>query len=195
MNVLLKLFFMFAKLSAFSFGGGYVMIPIMLKELEGNGLINISEVTDIVALAGMSPGSVAVNAAVGIGYKVANLQGAFAAALGIIVPNFIIVILAALFFFKIYHKQYVKNAFYGLRPVIIGIILYAAVSFALKNSIIGAPLNKIINNGYNIVWANHHIVELKSFLLIILSFLLLLKTKVHPILVIIIGGIAGIAVF
>lgn len=195
MNVLVKLFIMFAKLSTFSFGGGYVMIPIMLSELEKNNLVHVAQATDVVAIAGMSPGPVALNAAVGLGYKVASFQGALASALGILIPNLIIVILAAMFFFKIYKSKYVISAFYGLRPVVTGIILYAAVSFGLKNGVFAATSKNLMSNGYNIFVNGLQILELKSTILIIASFLVLLKTKVHPIYLIIICGGIGTLVF
>jgi chromate transporter len=195
MGTLINIFLMFAKLSTFSFGGGYVMIPIMLSELERNGLASASQVTDIVAIAGMSPGPVALNAAVGLGYKVASFSGAFASALGILIPNCTIVILAASFFFKIYKSKYVTSAFYGLRPVVTGIILYAAVSFALKNSIIAANSDKLINSGYNFFLGGAHIFEVKSIVLVIAAYMTLLKTKVHPIAVIAISGTVGTIIF
>lgn len=195
MKVLLTIFTMFVKLSTFSFGGGYVMIPIMLSELESNGLISASQVTDIVAIAGMSPGPVALNAAVGLGYKVSFFSGALAAALGILIPNITIVIIAAISFFKIYKSKYVASAFYGLRPVVTGIILYAAVSFALKNGIVAADSKHLITSGYNFMISGKHIFEVKSLLLIIASFIMLFKTKVHPIFIIITSGFIGTLIF
>jgi chromate transporter len=195
MNTLFSIFTMFVKLGTFSFGGGYVMIPIMLSELEKNGLTSAAEVTDIVAIAGMSPGPVALNAAVGLGYKVASFQGMMAAALGILIPNVTIVTLAAMFFFKIYKSKYVSSAFYGLRPVVTGIILYAAVSFAIKNGVIAASTDHLINSGNNIFLAGKHIFEVKSLMLIVSSFILLFKTKIHPIVIIIASGALGTLIF
>lgn len=195
MIMLIKLALMFSKLSLFSFGGGYVMIPIAMKELEANGWATVSELTDIVAIAGMSPGPVAVNAAVGLGYKVAGIKGLIAAFLGITVPTTILVIIVAAFFFKIYKHPKVKAAFYGLRPVITGIIIYAAVSFALKNGVIAASAGKTISSGYNIFFMGNHLFELKSLMIAAAAFFILIKTKTHPIFVIISSGILGTFIF
>jgi chromate transporter len=195
MDILFKIFIMFAKLSTFSFGGGYVMIPIMLSELERNGLGLSAQVTDVVAIAGMSPGPVALNAAVGLGYIGGSFPGALAASLGILIPNCTIVVLAATFFFKVYKSKYVTAAFYGLRPVVTGIILYAAVSFALKNGMIAAASDNMIGSGFNYFIGQSHILEVKSVILIIVSFILLMKTKIHPISVIVLGGAFGILIF
>ncbi len=200
MDIMVKLFLMFMKLSAFSFGGGYVMIPIMMQELEKNGLIDPSMVTDIVAIAGMSPGPVAVNAAVGLGYCVSKLHnmgawGILPAFMGIALPCAIIVILVAMFFFNVYKNKHVQSALYGLRPAIAGIVLYAAAKLALTNGIFFAHLDTLIKTGANFMLAGHHIAELKSLVLFAAAFFILAKTKLHPIYLIIGSGIIGIFVF
>lgn len=200
MNIMLNLFVMFAKLSAFSFGGGYVMIPIMMQELEKNGLIDPAKVTDVVAIAGMSPGPVAVNAAVGLGYYVSKLNnmgawGILPAFLGIAIPCAIIVIVVATFFFNVYKNQNVQAALYGLRPAIAGIVLYAAAKLAISNGIFFSHVDKLIKTGYNIILLGQHIVELKSLVMFVVAFLLLTKTKLHPIFLIIASGITGIILF
>ena len=192
---LLGLAMIFAKLYPFSFGGGYVMIPIMMDELVNNNWATISELTDIVAIAGMAPGSVAINTAIGLGYKVGGFPGAIASFLGIAVPTTILVVLGATFFFKIYKHPKVKSAFYGMRPVITGIIIYAAVSLALNNGVIAASDEKMIMNGWNISVAGVNLFEAKSVLITIASMALLIKTKIHPIFVIIGAGILGILIF
>lgn len=192
---LVELAMIFARLYPFSFGGGYVMIPIMMDELVNKNWATISELTDIVAIAGMAPGSVAINAAIGLGYKVAGFPGAIASFLGIAIPTTILVVLGAAFFFKIYKHPKVKAAFYGLRPVITGIIIYAAVSFALNNGVIAASTEKMIENGWNISLAGVNLFEVKSVLITIGSLVLLVKTKIHPIFVIIGAGMLGILIF
>lgn len=193
--MLIKLFLMFVKLSMFSFGGGYVMIPIMLQELEKNAWASAADVADVVAIAGMCPGPVAVNASVGIGYKVAGIKGVIAAFLGVALPCAIIVILVATFFFKVYKNPNVQYALYGLRPVITGIIFYASVKLALKNGMLFSAKNTLLSNGYNIMLKGQHLFEVKSILLALTSFILLTKTKIHPIVIIIGSGILGYILF
>ena len=195
MAMLIKMALMFSKLSLFSFGGGYVMIPMALKEIEANGWATASELTDIVAIASMSPGPVAVNAAVGIGYKVAGVKGLLAAFLGITIPTSILVILVAIFFFKMYKHPKVKAAFYGLRPVITGIIVYAAVSFAMSDGAVAASAGNTISKGYNVFFMGNHLFELKSLIISIVAFLLLVKTKIHPIFIIAGAGLLGAIIF
>ena len=195
MNTLVTLFLMFLKLSLFSFGGGYVMIPILLEELEKNGLATASELTEIVAIAGMSPGPVATNASVALGYKVAGFAGVLTAFLGIALPCALIVIFVASFFFKIYSHPKVQAVLYGLRPVITGIILYAAGSIALKNGIVAADPARYIHSGINWIIQGVHLVEVKSLIIAVAVFILLKKTRIHPLWLILGGGGLGILLF
>jgi chromate transporter len=194
-ELLFKLFIMFAKLCAFAFGGGYVMIPSLIKASETNGWATASELTDVIAIAGMSPGPVAINAAVGYGYKVAGFPGAVASLLGIAIPCAVIVIIVAAFFFKVYHYPKVQAALYGLRPVVTGIILYAAVSLAMKNSIIAASADKLIPHGIHIAALGHQLFEAKSLVITIVTFGILVRTKVQPILLIFAFGVLGVFIF
>ena len=171
------------------------MIPILINELEANGWANASQLTDIVAIAGMSPGPISVNSAVAIGYKVAGIPGMISAFLGIAIPCAIVVIITATFFFKIYKHQMVKAALYGLRPAITGIILFAAAGLSLKNGIIAAAPDKLIINGCNIFIGGAQIFELKSLIIAAAAFLILVKTKIHPICVITVSGIVGMIIF
>lgn len=196
--IYLKIFLLFFKLSLLSFGGGYVLIPIMLESLEEQNLATTAEVTDLVALAGMSPGPVAVNAAVAVGFKIAGFPGAAAAFLGIAAPCIILVILASMFFFSFYKKKTVQNAMYGLRPVVTGIILFAAFNMAIRNGIIAKSMETLettIVKGFYMGTSNTPFFEIKSLLISITTFLLLVFTKVHPIVIIICAGIAGIMLF
>lgn len=196
--VLLKIYLIFIQLSLLSFGGGYVLIPIMLESLEENNLATASEVTDLVALAGMSPGPVAVNSALAIGYKIKGVPGAAAAFLGILTPCIILVLLASMFFFNFYKHHLVQKAMYGLRPVVTGIILFAAFNMAVRNGIIGKSIPALeteIARGIYIGFPGLASFELKSILIAVTTFLLLVFTKVHPIFIIIGSGIAGILFF
>ena len=195
MRLLAELFLMFSKLSAFSFGGGYVMIPIMMSEIEKNNWTDISALTNVVAIAQMSPGPIAVNASVGMGYTIAGYGGVVAAFLGVAAPCAIIVITVATFFFKIYNHPYVKAALYGLRAVITGIIVYAAVKIALRSGIVAAASDKFIEKGLNLSLGGQHLFEIKSLLIVSASFIILTKTKVHPIFVIAGAGLLGMLLF
>lgn len=84
---------------------------------------------------------------------------------------------------------------YGLRPAIAGIVLYAAAKLGISNGIFFSDMNNLIKKGYNIVISGTHIAEVKSLVLFAVAFVLLTKTKIHPIFLIIASGIAGIILF
>ena len=194
-SMLIKLFLMFAKLCTFAFGGGYVMIPSLIKASEANNWATAEELTDVIAIAGMSPGPIAVNAAIGYGYKVAGFPGAVACFLGIAIPCSIIVILVASFFVKICSHPKVQAILYGLNPVITSTILYAAVSIAIKNNMIAAASDKMIDKGIYLSAFGANLFELKSILIGTVTFVILLKTKVSPIFLILGSGLLGILIF
>lgn len=171
------------------------MIPIAMAELEANHWATAAELTDTVAIATMAPGPVGVNLAVGLGYKVAGIEGAIASFLGIVIPIMILLNLVALFFFKAYKHPTVSAAFYGLRPVITGIIIYAGISLAIKNNILIADPTKIMPNGYHLMMSGIHIIEIKSFILFSIVCAFLVKTKVTPIVLIVISGVVGMLLF
>lgn len=86
MSLLIEMMFTFMKIGAFSFGGGYAMIPLFQKELVGHGWMLISEVADVVAISEMTPGPFAVNAATFAGTKMMGLSGALFATFGVVLP-------------------------------------------------------------------------------------------------------------
>lgn len=194
MDTLIKLFVMCAKLSCFSFGGGYVMIPLMLGELQSNNLY-VGNITNVIAIAGFSPGPVAVNAAVALGYDVGSFLGSSIAFLGMFLPNITVVIIAALFFTKIYRHEYVQAAFVGLRPVVTGIILYAAISLSIQNGIVNLDGVPVISNGIQLSLFSHSAIEIKSVLILLTTFFILLHNKRHMVLVLALGAVSGFLLF
>ena len=99
MSLLIEMMFTFMKIGAFSFGGGYDMIPLFQKELVGHGWMLISEVADVVAISEMTPGPFAVNAATFAGTKMMGLPGALFATFGVVLPSVVITLIVARYFF------------------------------------------------------------------------------------------------
>ena len=92
MNLYIKLFLTFLKIGAFTFGGGYAMIPLISREaVENHKWIEDKDILDIVAIAESTPGPIAVNAATFVGYRVGGVLGAFCATLGVVLPSFVII--------------------------------------------------------------------------------------------------------
>lgn len=122
--MLIKLFTTFFKIGLFSFGGGFAMIPLMQREvIEKNRWIDEKEFLDMLVLAQSTPGPIAVNTAVFVGYKTAGVMGAIMATLGTILPSFIIILLLAIFFTEIRNNRYVDAAFRAMRPAVVALIV------------------------------------------------------------------------
>ncbi|MBQ5648287.1 MAG: chromate transporter [Alistipes sp.] len=122
--MLIKLFTTFFKIGLFSFGGGFAMIPLMQREvIEKHKWINEKDFLDMLVLAQSTPGPIAVNTAVFVGYKTAGVLGAIMATLGTILPSFIIILLLAIFFTEIRDNRYVDAAFRAMRPAVVALIV------------------------------------------------------------------------
>jgi chromate transporter len=135
-SILFKLLFTFAKIGLFTFGGGYAMIPLMEKEIiTANKWLSMREFVDIIAIAEVTPGPIAVNSATYVGYKMAGVWGAAFATIGVILPSFVIVISLASLFLKYKDTPTVKAISKGLRAAVTAMIASAALSMA-KASIV-----------------------------------------------------------
>ena len=122
--MLLKLFITFFKIGLFTFGGGYAMIPLIQREvIKKRGWIEEKDFLDMLVLAQSTPGPIAVNTAVFVGYKTAGTMGAIASTLGTILPSFIVILLLALFFVEVRDNRYVDAAFRAMRPAVVALIV------------------------------------------------------------------------
>lgn len=108
-HILRKLFVSTLYLSAFTFGGGYVIVTLMKKKfVDGYRWIEENEMLDLVAIAQSSPGAIAVNGAIVVGYKLAGLAGALTAIIGTVIPPFAIISLIS-FFYSLFRDNYVVS--------------------------------------------------------------------------------------
>lgn len=122
--MLLKLFTTFFKIGLFTFGGGYAMIPLIEREvIEKKRWVEKKDFLDMLVLAQSTPGPIAVNTSVFVGYKTAGTKGAIAATLGTILPSFIVILLLALFFVEVRDNIYVDAAFRAMRPAVVALIV------------------------------------------------------------------------
>ncbi len=120
----------FLKIGAFTFGGGYAMIPLISKEMvEGHGWITDKEMLDIFAIAECTPGVIAVNCATFVGYKVAGYAGAALATACVVFPAFVIISVISLFIQSFKNLEWVAYAFSGIRIGIIILLLMALLKF------------------------------------------------------------------
>jgi len=127
-----NIFTVFAKIGAFTIGGGYAMIPLIEAEMLKRGWISQDDMPDIIVLAQSAPGILAVNMAIYSGYRLRGLRGAIAASIGAVLPSFLIILLIAMLFTGIKDNPTVVKIFKGIRPVAVGLILVPAVNLAKK---------------------------------------------------------------
>ena len=126
MNRNLSLFLTFMKIGAFTFGGGYAMIPLIQREVvEEKKWINESELMDMIAIAESTPGPIAINSATFVGHHVGGLWGAFCATVGVILPSFAIIAAISYVLQQFERLRAVKYAFLGIRAGVLALILKA----------------------------------------------------------------------
>lgn len=168
--IIIQLFLTFALIGAFSFGGGYAMLPLIQKEVvDIHNWLTIQEFSDILAISEMTPGPIAINSATYVGYKIAGISGSLAATIGVVLPSFIIILAIAKIVLKNKENPYFQGAFRGLRPVVVALITGASIMLA--KAIIPDP---------------------KSLVLTLIALSIVLFTKIHPVLLIFIFGVIGI---
>ena len=172
-EMLFDIFKTFFKIGAFTIGGGYAMIPIIQKEVVDNKKwMKNEEFLDAIAVTNSLPGPLAINSATFVGYKTAGAPGALVAALGAVLPSFIIILIIAIFFSNFSNNALLDHIFAGVRPAVVALIVYALVKLAKSAGI--TKINMAIGT-----------VALAAILLL----------KLHPIFVVILAGIAGMFIF
>ncbi len=133
MKRIFTLFITFFKIGAFTFGGGYAMIPLIQKEVvEKHKWITDDDILEIIAIAESTPGPIAINSATFVGYRTAGFFGAFFATLGVVLPSFIIISVISLVLEEFQDLKAVKYAFFGIRAGVLGLIVKALVSMYKK---------------------------------------------------------------
>ncbi len=126
--IYLELFLTFLKIGAFTFGGGYAMLPLMQQEVLLNNWMSEEQLLNFIAVAESTPGPVAINMATYIGVQTGGIFGAVCATLGVVLPSFVVIMLVARFYAKYKNSFVVKSCLTGLRPVVIGLIASAIIS-------------------------------------------------------------------
>mgnify|MGYP003313375252 CR=1 FL=1 len=123
-----SLLFTFMKIGAFTFGGGYAMIPLIQKDVvEKKKWIREGELLDILAISESTPGPIAVNAATFVGYKVAGIWGALFATFGLALPSFVIIFLLSLIYDKALQIPAIMAMFKGIRVAVICLLISAII--------------------------------------------------------------------
>ncbi len=166
---LFSLFYAFLKMGSFTFGGGIAMLPLLQVELvEKNNWLDHQEYADCLMVAQSTPGPIVVNLSLVSGYRLLGLKGGLSALLGVILPSFLLLLAIAIFLWQYRENPLAHAAFRGIGPAVVALIAAAAVK-----------LGKNVLFGY------------RSLLLLVLFLGGLIVFNIHPLYVIIFGGLAG----
>lgn len=131
--MLIELFWSFVQVGLFSVGGGYAAIPLIQSQVvELHGWLSMATFTDLVTIAEMTPGPIAINSATFVGLRMAGVPGAVAATLGCILPSCLLVSLLALLYRRYRQLDAVQGVMAALRPVVVALIASAGVSILLQ---------------------------------------------------------------
>ena len=134
MKLFIDLFFIFARIGGFTFGGGYAMLPMLQKEIvEKRSWATQEELMDYYAIGQCTPGIIAVNVATFIGVKLKGFWGAFFATLGVITPSIIIIMIIAAFISGFQDIEIVAHAFNGVRAAVVALILSSVLKLSKKS--------------------------------------------------------------
>lgn len=183
-----QLFLSFIQVGLFSIGGGYAAIPLIQSQVvTSHSWMTMSEFTDLVTVAEMTPGPIAVNSATFVGIRIAGLAGAIIATFGCILPSCIIVSLLSYIYTRYKNVSALQSVLASLRPAVVALIASAGLSMFLVAALNGESLTPASINAVGI-------------LIFVAAFFILRKYKKNPILVmigcgvvrLIIGMVAGI---
>jgi chromate transporter len=179
----LTLFLTFLKIGAFTFGGGYAMLPLIQESVLGNGWLGAQELVNFIAVSESTPGPFAVNIATYVGRQMSGIPGAVSATLGVVLPSFVIILIIARFFEKFKNSKIVKGIMSGLKPAVIGLIGAAVISVAQT---------AFFPNGFSIKEISGYSF-ISAVIIFAIAAFLTFKKKLHPILIILICAGMGIA--
>ena len=190
--IFLKLFLTFFKIGLFTFGGGYAMLPFIQSEVLKNNWMAEQEIIDFIAVSESTPGPFAINISTYIGSVLGgkpalgevfgSIFGAFCATLGVVLPSFMVILIVAKCYDKFKESRVVKGCMSGLKPAVVGLI---------GSAFLGMAMTVFVPFGFTLeIFKN---ISLYVSLAILAISLVLSFKKVHPILIICISAVLGIA--
>lgn len=183
--IYLELFFSFFQIGLFSFGGGYAAVPLIQSQIvELHGWLSMSQFADLITIAEMTPGPIAINSATFVGQQIAGLPGALVCTAGCVLPSFIIVMILSALYIKYRSLKTMQGILTGLRPAIVAMIASAGMGILLL-ALFQSSFTELAPGDFRVIEA----------VLFAGSLVLLRKFKVSPILIIFGTGIVGTIIY
>ncbi len=175
--IYLQLFISFIEIGLFSIGGGYAAIPLIESQVvSGHGWLSMSEFTDLVTIAEMTPGPIAINSATFVGIRVGGLLGAVIATIGCIIPSLAIVTILAFVYYKYRTATFMQKVLKVIRPVVVALIAAAGIRILINVAGIGSEL------------------DIKGILLFVMALISMKVTKFNPVLIMVLCGVIYLVV-
>ena len=183
--IYLQMFLSFLQIGALSFGGGYAAMPLIQAQIvTEHQWLSMSEFTDLVTIAEMTPGPIALNAATFVGIQVAGLPGALIATIGCIFPSCVIVMTLAYVYYRFRGLSIVQGVLAGLRPAVIAMIASAGISLLI-----------LALYGQRTLPADLGSFDLIALVIFLAGFFVLRKWKPSPIKVMAGAALAGVVLY
>ena len=180
--IYLELFLSFFQIGLFSIGGGYAALPLIQNQVvDIHPWLTMQEFADIMTIAEMTPGPIAINAATFVGIQIAGICGALVATFGCILPSCIIVSLLAYVYYNFRGLKVVQGVLTGLRPAVIAMIASAAISLLLMALYDQRTMPSELSN-----------IDIVAVSIFLLGFIALRWKKMNPIFVMISAGFIGV---
>ncbi|MBR1920225.1 MAG: chromate transporter [Spirochaetales bacterium] len=167
-----QLFLSFLQVGLFSIGGGYAAIPLIESQVVTlHGWLTMSEFTDLVTIAEMTPGPIAINSATFVGIRVAGFLGSVFATIGCIVPSLALVTILAFIYYKYRSASFMQKILKVIRPVVVSLIAAAGIRILLNVAGIGTSL------------------DIRGIVLFTLALVSMKTTKFNPVLIMVLCGV------
>ncbi len=183
--IYLELLWSFFQIGLFSIGGGYAAMPLIQNQVvDVHPWLTMTQFADIMTIAEMTPGPIAINSATFVGIQVAGIPGAIIATVGCILPSCVIVITLAYIYYRFRGLKMVQGVLAGLRPAVVAMIASAGITLVIM-AFYGERTLPVDLNGINII----------SVMIFAAGFLVLRKWKVNPIYVMLGAGAAGVLLY
>lgn len=183
--IYLELLWSFFQIGLFSIGGGYAAMPLIQNQVvDIHPWLTIAQFADIMTIAEMTPGPIAINSATFVGIQVAGLPGAIIATIGCVIPSCIIVMTLAYIYYRFRGLTIVQGILAGLRPAVIAMIASAGISLIILSFY-----------GQRSLPTNLSSIRYVSVFIFVIGLLILRKWKVNPIYVMTGAGVAGILLY
>lgn len=183
--IYLELLWSFFQIGLFSIGGGYAAMPLIQNQVvDIHPWLTIAQFADIMTIAEMTPGPIAINSATFVGIQVAGLPGAIIATIGCVMPSCIIVMTLAYIYYRFRGLTIVQGILAGLRPAVIAMIASAGISLIILSFYGQRSLPTDLSS-----------IRYVSVFIFVIGLLILRKWKVNPIYVMTGAGVAGILLY